>query len=88
MKAMFGVVSMLVALAVVGLLMVKQLRAVGHAEPVDATAAAVAVPALSGSGALRDQAMQLENKVAADAAKAMAQGEHNRDQAIDKAQGQ
>ena len=76
MKAMFGVVSLVVALAIIGLLMVKQLKAVGHvAAPV---AGAPAAPAMSGSGTVRDQAVQLENKVANDVVKAMQQGAASR----------
>jgi len=86
MKALFGVVSMLVALAIVGLVIVKQLRAVGHAGAAPADASAVVAPTLSGSGALRDQALQLENQVAGDAARAMAQGERARAEAVDKAE--
>ena len=75
MKALFGVVSLLVALAIVGLIAARQLKAVGH---VGGAAAApngnAVVPAMSGSGTVREQALQLENKVANDAVKAMNQG--------------
>ena len=84
MKALFGAVSLLVALAIVGLIAVKQMKAIGH---VGAGATAQAglpdVPAMSGSGTVSEQAKQLENKVAADVAKAMAQGAA-RDAAADK----
>ena len=66
MKALFGVVSLLVALAIVGLITVKQLKAVGGDVP--------AVPQMSGSGTVRDQSHELQNKVANDAIKAMNQG--------------
>ena len=98
MKAMFGVVSLLVALVIVGLLAVRQLKAVGHAggsagmgagAGASAGAAATldgmpAVPAMSGSGTVRAQAVQLQNKVAADAIKAMNDGAATRSEAADK----
>ena len=94
MKAMFGVVSLLVALVIVGLLAVRQLKAVGHAggsagAGAGAGAAATldgmpAVPAMSGSGTVRAQAVQLQNKVAADAIKAMNDGAATRSEAADK----
>ena len=77
MKAIFGVVSLLVALAIVGLVAVRQLKAVGHVggAPASTTAAGVPpVPQMSGSGTVREQAVQLENKVANDVVKAMNQG--------------
>jgi hypothetical protein len=85
MKALFGVVSMLVALAIVGLVMVKQLRAVGHGGAASADAAAVAAPSLSGSGPLRSQALELENRVAGDAVKAMEQGARAHSEAAERA---
>jgi hypothetical protein len=85
MKALFGVVSLLVALAIVGLVAVKQLKAVGHVGASAVSEAGVpAVPAMSGSGTVREQARQLENKVAGDVAKAMAQGAAAHDAAADK----
>jgi hypothetical protein len=74
MKALFGAVSLLVALAIVGLVMVKQLRAVGHVGPSSTDASLPAVPQMSGSGTVREQAQTLENKIANDAVKAMNQG--------------
>jgi hypothetical protein len=85
MKAMFGVVSLLVALAIVGLVMVKQLKAVGHAGSASpATSEGVAVPSMSGSGTVREQAVQLQNKVADDVARAMQQGATANKEAADK----
>jgi hypothetical protein len=89
MKAMFGVVSLLVALCIVGLLAVRQLKAVSHAGAGAASAAPTsdgtpAVPAMSGSGTLREQSVQLQNKVAADAIKAMNDGAAARSEAADK----
>ena len=76
MKAVFGVVSLLVALAIVGLVAVKQLKAVGQGGgPTAAAAAGVpAVPQMSGSGTVRDQSRELQNRVANEAMKAMNQG--------------
>ena len=75
MKALFGVVSLLVALAIVGLLAVKQLKAVGKGgSPVAASVDTPAVPQMSGSGTIRDQSRELQNKVANDVNKAMNQG--------------
>ena len=95
MKAMFGVVSLLVALGIVGLLAVRQLNAVGHAGASASAGAstaseastsdgAPAVPAMAGSGTVREQAVQLQNKVAADAVKAMNDGAAARSEAADK----
>ena len=79
MKALFGVVSLLVALAIVGLIAVKQLKAVGRvggsAGASAATEAGVPpVPQMSGSGTVRDQSRELQNRVANDAVKAMNRG--------------
>jgi hypothetical protein len=75
MRALFGVVSLLVVLAIVGLIAVKQLKAVGHVASAPAAEAGLPqVPAMSGSGAINEQAVQLENKVANDIVKAMNQG--------------
>ena len=85
MKALFGVVSLLIALAIVGLVAVKQLKAVGHvgaASP--ANADVPAVPQMSGSGTVRQQARQLENKVADDVVKAMNQGAESRKEEAEK----
>jgi hypothetical protein len=85
MKAMFGVVSLLVALALVGLIAVKQLKAVGHVSAAATTEGGVPVaPSMSGSGAVRQQAVQLENKVANDVVKAMNQGAEARKEESEK----
>jgi hypothetical protein len=85
-KALFGVVSLLVALAIVGLMAVKQLKAVGQDGRAGAASEAVgvAVPQMSGSGTVREQARQLQNKVAADAVNAMNQGAAARKEESDK----
>jgi len=84
MKALFGVVSLLVALAIVGLVAVKQLRAVGHGAAVVAEPGVPPVPQLSGSGTVREQTRQLQNKVADDVAKAMSQAASARRDDADK----
>ncbi len=83
MKAIFGVISLLVALAIVGLIAVKQLKAVGKTGS-PASADAPAVPQMSGSGTIRDQSRELQNKVANDAIKAMNQGAAARQEQADK----
>jgi hypothetical protein len=65
MKAMLGVVSLLVVLAIGGLVMSRQLKG---------QAPAAAAPAASGSGSVRTQAKQLEDQAASDVAKALQQG--------------
>jgi len=81
MKAMFGLVSLLVALAIVGLLAVKQLRSaapsVAAGSTSSATAAAtagVALPSIAASGTVREQSQQIQRKVQDDVAKALQQG--------------
>ena len=75
MKALFGVASLLVALVIVGLVLVKQMKAVGQLG---------AAPAASASGNVRENATQLERKVADDVAKAMEQAASARNAEIDK----
>ena len=78
MKAVFGVVSLLLALAIVGLVAVRQLKTLGQIGPLPAA------PQASASGAVREQAVQLENKVANDVAKAMAAGAAARENETEK----
>ncbi|MEO6030332.1 MAG: hypothetical protein ABIP61_00285 [Burkholderiaceae bacterium] len=73
MKALFGIVSLLVALAVVGLLAARQLQAVAPSVA-PAAAAAAGVPAFAASGNVREQSRQLQRKVQDDVAKALEQG--------------
>jgi len=63
MKAMFGVVSLLVALAIVGFVAARQLKT-------------AAPSALSGaaSGTVREQSQQIQQKVKDDVTKALLQG--------------
>jgi len=85
MRALFGVVSLLVVLAIVGLISVKQLKAVNRVGTAASANADVAqVPQMSGSGSVRDQAQQLQQQVANDVTKAMNQGAAARQQEADK----
>ena len=86
MKALFGIVSLLIALAIVGLVAVKQLKSVGRAgTPAAATQSDLpAVPQMSGSGSVADQSRELQRKVADDVAKAMKQGADARKDESDK----
>jgi len=84
-RALFGVISLLVALAIVGLIAVKRLRAVGKVgAPIATSVDAPPVPQMSGSGTVRDQSLELQNKVANDAIKAMNQGADARKAEADK----
>jgi multidrug efflux pump subunit AcrB len=67
MKAVFGVVSLLVALSVVGLLVARQVKATRQAPAIAASQAGIVVPN-GGSPA------QVEKQVADDVAKALAEG--------------
>lgn len=85
MKAMFGVVSLLVALAIVGWLASRQPRAVAPSiGPGAAGAEAAAVPSFAGSGTVREQSQQLQQKVQDDVKKALAQGAASRAEQADK----
>ena len=85
-RAVFGVVSLLVALVIVGLVLVKQLKAVGPlgAAPTATGSQASSAPAIPGRGNVRESAVQLERKVADDVAKAMEQAASARDAEIEK----
>jgi hypothetical protein len=78
MRMLFGVVGLLVALAIVGLLAVKQLRATGQA--VSAALPAAAGPVASGASAatVREQAQQIQQKVKADVTRLLEQGAASR----------
>jgi hypothetical protein len=65
MRAVFGVVSLLVALAIGGFVLTRQMK--GQSQ-------AAATPSLAGSASVRIQAKQIEDQVASDVAKAMQQG--------------
>jgi hypothetical protein len=76
MKAMFGVVSLLIALAIVGFLAARQLKTVTPSATAGATATAagVALPDIAASGTVREQSQQIQQKVKDDVAKALQQG--------------
>jgi ABC-type phosphate transport system substrate-binding protein len=85
MKAMFGVVSLLVALAIVGLLAARQLRTVAPSIAPGASApAAEGVPSFAGSGTVREQSQQLQQKVQSDVVKALEQGAAARSEPVEK----
>ena len=79
LRALFGVVGLLLALAVVGIVAVKQLnavgRSVGSAAQVGADAsAAPQTPAAASTGTWVEQSKQIQDKVRSDVAKALEQG--------------
>ena len=85
MKALFGVASLLVALAIVGLVAVRQLKAVGQGGPTGGERLDMpTMPPMSGSGTVREQARSLQNRVADDAIKAMNQAAAARQDEADK----
>ena len=76
MRALFGVVSLLVVLAIIGLLASKQLKAVNHSV---SSAAAQAAPGSASAppaatGTVREQSQQLQDRVKSDITKALEQG--------------
>ncbi|KQU81117.1 MULTISPECIES: hypothetical protein [unclassified Rhizobacter] len=73
MKATFGFVSLLIALAIIGIVINKQLKAVGKV-PVVAADGSVSQGGGAASGTAREQSQQLQQKVRNDVAKALEQG--------------
>jgi sorbitol-specific phosphotransferase system component IIA len=71
MKGLFGVVSLLVVLVVIGLVAVKQLRAVGHVSVEPTGAVNAAAPA---GTTVPEQSLRLQDKVRGDVVKALEQG--------------
>ena len=69
MRAFFGALSLLVVLAVVGLLVKSQLGAIGHT--VSSAAPGAVLPA---SGTVHEQSQQLQQRVKDDVTKALEQG--------------
>ena len=65
MRALFGIVSLLIVLAVVGTLVKKQLGAVSHS---------VAPASPSASATVSEQSQQLQERVRSDVTKALDQG--------------
>ena len=85
MKALFGMVGLLLALAVVGIVAVKQLnavgRSVGSAAQVDTSASSgQATPAAAPTGTLVEQSKQIQDKVRNDVVKALEQGAARNDE--------
>ena len=72
MKATFGLVSLLIALAIIGVVINKQLKAVGKV-PVVAAEGSVSQGSAA-SGTVREQSQQLQEKVRSDVVKALEQG--------------
>jgi hypothetical protein len=83
MRALFGAVSLLVVLAIVGLVAMKQLKAVGVVEDPALTAAGLPSPT-SASGTPRERARNLEKKVADDVAKSLSDAAAARQSEADK----
>jgi hypothetical protein len=89
MKAMFGMVSLLIALAIVGFLAARQLKTAAPSATSGATAAAaatagVALPDVAASGTVREQSQQIQQKVKDDVAKALQQGAAERKDGADQ----
>jgi hypothetical protein len=78
MRALFGAVSLLVVLAIVGILAVKQMTAVsssvGSAGQSAAASGAAAVPPAPSTTNVREQSRQLQQRVKDDVTKALEQG--------------
>jgi hypothetical protein len=77
MRAIFGVVSLLVVVAIVGLLATRQLKAVNSSLSTAAQAlpaGASAPPAAASGSTVREQSQQLQQRVANDVSKALEQG--------------
>lgn len=63
MRAMFGLVGLLVALALVGMLVKKQLSATRTQVPVLQPASGAAIPASAPTGTVREQSQQIQQQV-------------------------
>lgn len=74
MKALFGLVSLLVVLAIVGMLVSRQMKAV-------TTLAPVAGASASAPATVTQQAQQVQQKVQDDLSRAMEQGAARREEA-------
>jgi hypothetical protein len=77
MRAIFGVVSLLVVLAVIGFVASRQLKAVSTAP----AAAPLPGPAEPPAANVREQSLQLQQRVKRDAAAALQQGADRNEQA-------
>ncbi len=76
MKAIFGVASLLVVLAIVGLMAARQMRASGPAMAQAAALGTAPLPAASAS--VREQSQQLQQRVKDDVARALEQAAASR----------
>ena len=74
MRAVFGVVSLLVVLAIVGMLASRQIKAVNTSVSSAAGQALPGAASVAAAGTVREQSQQLQQRVADDVAKAMQQG--------------
>lgn len=77
MKAVLGMISLLAALAIVGLLAARKLKTAAPTIAPGASAAAAAGLATSGlasGGTVREQSQQIQQKVRDDVARALEQG--------------
>ncbi|WP_298213148.1 hypothetical protein [Acidovorax sp.] len=63
MRALFGLVGLVVVLAIVGLLAKKQLSATRAPVPALPTATGAAAPASAASGTVREQSQQVQQQV-------------------------
>ena len=83
MRALFGVVGLLLTLAIIGIVAVRQLNAVGRsvgAAP-GASATASAPPSTPPAGNVAEQSRQLQDKVRSDVVKSLEQGAARNDEA-------
>jgi len=79
MRAMFGVVSLLVVLAIVGIVASRQLKAVNAVGVAPATSTS---PAPAGN--VREQSQQLQQRMKSDVAGALQQGADRSQEQVDK----
>lgn len=82
MRAIFGVLSLLVVVAIVGILAKKQLQAVNNIQPATQSDAQ-GLPAAAPASTVRAQSQQVQQKVLDDVNKALQQGA-DRNQAAEK----
>jgi hypothetical protein len=73
-RAIFGVVSLLVVLGIVAIVAMKQLKAVGAGTSAAAASASLPQGVTDATATVREQSQQLQQRVESDIARAMAQG--------------
>ena len=83
MRALFGLVGLLLTLAIVGIVAVKQLNAVGRSVGAAPGASATSSTAASTTpaGNVAEQSRQLQDKVRSDVVKSLEQGAARNDEA-------